>query len=74
VPRHGYVRCLLLCIPRSVAGQAPRVTRSGRGSAAQYFVALTLLLALDALKDEAAEDVIPAVIAEGVDAFLRGYR
>jgi hypothetical protein len=71
VPRHGYVRCLLLCIPRSVAGQAPRFTRSGRGSAAQHFVALT---ALDSLGVEAAEDGIPAVIAEGVDAFLRGYR
>ncbi|XVQ06557.1 TetR/AcrR family transcriptional regulator [Spirillospora sp. CA-255316] len=46
--------------------------------AAQHFVALTLLLALETLKDdpgsEAAKAKIPAIIADGVDAFLRAYR
>ncbi len=46
--------------------------------AARHFTALTVGLALDALDDrrdgEAGEPEILAVIADGVDAFLRAYR
>ncbi|GGZ90690.1 TetR/AcrR family transcriptional regulator [Streptomyces bluensis] len=46
--------------------------------AAQHFTALTVLLAVDALRDEPAgaveESEILAIIADGVDAFLRAYR
>lgn len=46
--------------------------------AVQHFKALTLLLALDALDDESASSAgdpeISAIIADGVDVFLRAYR
>ncbi|MPY53409.1 TetR/AcrR family transcriptional regulator [Streptomyces acidicola] len=46
--------------------------------AAQHFTALTVLLAVDALRDEPAgaveESEILAIITDGVDAFLRAYR
>jgi TetR/AcrR family transcriptional regulator, mexJK operon transcriptional repressor len=46
--------------------------------ATKHFTALTILLALEALRDApeeaAAEAEIPAIIADGVDAFLRAYR
>lgn len=47
--------------------------------AVQHFTALTVLLAVDALRDDGeesatAESEILAIIADGVDAFLRAYR
>ncbi|KFU75821.1 transcriptional regulator, TetR family [Amycolatopsis lurida] len=46
--------------------------------AAKHFTALTVLLALEALREDptepAAQAEIPAIIADGVDAFLRAYR
>ncbi|GAB3457735.1 hypothetical protein GCM10027570_40630 [Streptomonospora sediminis] len=49
--------------------------------AVQHFTALTLLIALDALRagptgaaSKGGESEIPAIIADGVDAFLRAYR
>ncbi|MFI0419287.1 TetR/AcrR family transcriptional regulator [Spongiactinospora sp. 9N601] len=42
--------------------------------AARHFTALTILLALDALRDDPAGAAIPAIIANGVEAFLRAYR
>lgn len=46
--------------------------------AAQHFTALTMLLALDAFKDDPAtavgEPEVRAIITDGVDAFLRAYR
>ncbi|WP_258907207.1 TetR/AcrR family transcriptional regulator [Actinokineospora sp. UTMC 2448] len=41
--------------------------------AVQHFTALTLLLALDAAKDDPGEPEIRAIIADGVDVFLRAY-
>lgn len=46
--------------------------------AVQHSTALTVLLAVDALRDDgeesaAAESEILAIIADGVDAFLRAY-
>ncbi|PZG41423.1 TetR/AcrR family transcriptional regulator [Spongiactinospora gelatinilytica] len=42
--------------------------------AARHFTALTILLALDALRDDPAGADIPAIVANGVEAFLRAYR
>jgi TetR/AcrR family transcriptional repressor of mexJK operon len=46
--------------------------------ATKHFTALTILLALEALRDDseesAAEAEIPAIIVDGVAAFLRAYR
>lgn len=46
--------------------------------AARHFTALTILLALEQIKDDPAtaaeEPEIPSIIADGVDAFLRAYR
>lgn len=41
--------------------------------AVKHFTALTLLLALEALKDDPECASIPAIIADGVDVFLRAY-
>ncbi|MFD0773202.1 TetR/AcrR family transcriptional regulator [Streptomonospora algeriensis] len=46
--------------------------------AAKHFTALTLLLALEAIEDDSATTggapEVPAIIADGVDVFLRAYR
>jgi TetR/AcrR family transcriptional regulator, mexJK operon transcriptional repressor len=44
--------------------------------ATQHFTALTILLTLEALREDAAgaEAEIPAIVVDGVDAFLRAYR
>ncbi|WP_199565409.1 TetR/AcrR family transcriptional regulator [Spongiactinospora rosea] len=42
--------------------------------AVRHFTALTVLLALDALRSDPAGAEIPAIVASGVDAFLRAYR
>jgi TetR/AcrR family transcriptional repressor of mexJK operon len=59
---------------RLAAAGALRVPDPRR--ATKHFTALTILLALEALRDtpEDAEAEIPAIIADGVDAFLRAYR